>query len=105
VGLHEADLRYFDHLCYNIRRARKAYSTLQTPRIVNTWSDAHKHSAASKDSKINGGWKTEGRVMSIHACRDARCNGIISFLGLRVARSVLVCKQTLCASILQLSFF
>ena len=31
-------------------------------------------------------------LMSIHACRDARCNGTHSLPGLRVARSVLACK-------------
>jgi hypothetical protein len=43
-------------------------------------------------------------VMSIHACRDARCNGTLSVPDPRSAPGRLKYRQVQCVSILQLSF-
>jgi hypothetical protein len=50
------------------------------------------------------GLKVMGKVMSIQASRDARCNGTPFLPDVRIACNVLRYRQARCASILQLSF-
>jgi hypothetical protein len=39
--------------------------TMRTPRLINTWSNVHKHTAAREGSTVGGRWEAEGRVMQV----------------------------------------